>query len=230
MQKTLESFIDPINIPKKYGGQLDFHFGDMPILDPVLEKVLTWEGTHKNFGQGPMYWVQNKGEKTMQLIARGSVDEKERDEVICTVKKTVEEEPAVHAVIQNGHAAVGTSSNPTPLPSTQSQPPSTTAPVSETAPPLPAPGSELLTAPTVPPSPAASTANLDSTATAPEIERETQVVQQGEVVPASRPEPTSFVTATEGLSLSEKTGNLPNGKGPHTTAVANLLDPVVNKD
>lgn len=60
------------------------------------------------------------------------------------------------------------------------------------------------------------------------------VVQEGEVIPATRPEPMKFHTAVEGvetLSLNEKAGNLGNGtaneNGPHATATANLLDPNV---
>jgi hypothetical protein len=62
---------------------------------------------------------------------------------------------------------------------------------------------------------------------------EEPVIQEGEVIPASRPEPVSFVTANEGLnalSLNEKSEPLLNGNitGPHSTLTANLLDPNVN--
>jgi len=223
VKKTLESFIDPANIPTKYGGQLDFNFGDMPIFDPALEKVLKWEGTNTNFPPGPMYWVHKKGESEIELIARGTVDEKERHEAVCTVKKTVE--PA-EAIAMNGHTAAPAET--------------TTATDNKSlAVPQPEPSSVLLTAPTVPPSPAASTTNLntvhDPTPTDSTTQgTEQQVVQDGQVVPSSRPEPKSFVTANDGmntLSLNEKSENIPNGAaGPHSTTTANLLDPAVSVD
>jgi hypothetical protein len=210
MKETLESFIDPVNIPQKYGGQLDFHFGEFPVLDPALEKLVTWEEGHTDFGQGPMYWVHNKSEHTMHLVAKGSVDEKEREEKICTLKKLLEDEPPVEAIIANGHATAP--AEPDPQPASDSVP-------------NPAPESVLLTSPTVPPSPAASTANLNAV----------HVPLQGrEVVAASRPEPTSFVTATDGLqplSLNEKVGNVSNGSaGPHATSLANLPGPAVGEN
>jgi hypothetical protein len=62
---------------------------------------------------------------------------------------------------------------------------------------------------------------------------EEPVVQEGEVIPASHPEPVSFITAHEGLntlSLNEKSEPLLNAEitGPHSTLTANLLDPKVN--
>jgi hypothetical protein len=211
MKKTLESFIDPVNIPKKYGGELEFQFGDMPVLDPALEKVLTWEGSNNDFPRGPMYWVHKKDEPEIEAIARGSVDEKERNEGVCIVKKMLRDDE--DREVMNGHATTGTE-NTKPEPKL-----------------LPVPGSVLLTAPTVPPSPATSTANLNAPQPAmPEVEK--VVVQGGEVVPESRPEFQSFVTAHEGLNgltLNEKAGNLTNGSaGPHTADIANEIDPTMN--
>ncbi|KAK9366599.1 CRAL-TRIO domain-containing protein [Lipomyces kononenkoae] len=87
MKATLELFIDPANIPKKYGGELDFEFGQMPILDPGLKDLLRWEGTYKDFPSGPIYW-KDEGDH-IEAIAVGSVGSKEREEVICKVRKVV---------------------------------------------------------------------------------------------------------------------------------------------
>jgi hypothetical protein len=89
MHETLRSFIDPANIPKKYGGELDFNFGDMPVLDPVLEDVITWKNGNKDFPPGPMYW-EDKGD-FIELEARGSVDGRERRETIAAVRKTAKQ-------------------------------------------------------------------------------------------------------------------------------------------
>jgi len=86
MKATLEQFIDPVNIPKKYGGQLEFQFGDYPVIDPAIEKVVQWEGDFTRFPLGPKYWVHGNSEH-MEAIAVGTVDEKERRVVVCTLKK-----------------------------------------------------------------------------------------------------------------------------------------------
>jgi hypothetical protein len=223
MKKTLESFIDPANIPKKYGGQLEFHFGDMPVLDPALEKILTWEGGNTDFPHGPMYWVHKEDKPEIEAIARGSTNEKERNEAVCIVKKLLGDNEDKDTRYTNGLAASGLENK---ILETKAAPA-----------PLPEPESVLLTAPTVPPSPATSTVNLTAAATEeplPPKEIEQKVVQGEEVIQESRPQLESFVTAQEGfnqLTLAEKTGNVANGSaGPHTTFIANKLDPAVNTD
>jgi hypothetical protein len=197
VKKTLESFIDPKNIPKKYGGELEFQFGDKPVLDPELAKVLKWEGERDGFPMGPMFWV-NKGEKNgneMEAIAVGSVEKVERNEKVCTVTKLLGEKEEV--IEMNGHATTGTAEKQH----------------HESAP--------------------AAAEDIPLPPTVSEPTSEEPVVQEGEVIPASRPEPVAFVTAHEGLnglSLNEKSEPLLNGNitGPHSTLTANLLDPNVN--
>jgi len=198
VKKTLESFIDPKNIPKKYGGELEFQFGDKPVLDPQLAKVLKWEGERDGFPIGPMFWV-NKGEKNgneMEAIAVGSVEKIERIEKVCTVTKLLGEEDTI---AMNGHATTGTTEK-------EKQPHESAPAVTEDTPTISEPNGT-----------------------------EEPVVQEGEVIPASRPEPVSFVTVNEGLnplSLNEKSEPLLIGNGnitgPHSTLTANLLDPNVN--
>lgn len=233
MKKTLESFIDPANIPKKYGGQLEFEFGDMPKLDPHLKSVLEWQNGNTDFPHGPMYWVNDKGHKEtgkvegtkIKALAVGSEGKKERNEEVCVVTTTYTE-------AMNGHAIK--------------------EPESEKVNQIPASRPDFLTVPggienvdTEPSSPVAP--SMATTEAESELEEEklllpegeTPVIQDGEVVPASRPEPVSFVTATEGvktLSLDAKSGNVPNGsivkngevKVPHLTDTAHLLDPNLN--
>jgi hypothetical protein len=87
MKKTLETFIDPANIPKKYGGQLDFQFGDMPVPDPAWKDVMTWEGNYKEFPTGPLYWVPSDDKKGMKALAVGSNHESERRDTVCVLEK-----------------------------------------------------------------------------------------------------------------------------------------------
>jgi hypothetical protein len=201
MKKTLESFIDPANIPAKYGGQLDFHFGDMPVLDPAYKDVLTFESGNTDFPHGPMYWIHGKDGKEMEALAVGTVDEMERKEKVCTVKKLLgeDEDPVGGEIAMNGHAkgpdtlGEGLRTVPTAAPSVATTEAETNPNVSVTAPVEPAKAEGL--------TPVA--------------------VQEGQLVSTSRPEPVSFVTATEGLdtlSLNEKTGNVPNGTAHLPTA------------
>ena len=148
MKTTLESFIDPINIPKKYGGSLDFEFGQMPLLDPALSKVLKWEGEYTDFPKGPMYWTSTGETDKIEALAVGSIDEKQRKEKVCMVTREKELDiPAPIAI--NGHAE---------------------SPKLELAPPtLP---SAMLEAPTVPVTPV--TEKTDPLTREPELEKATE--------------------------------------------------------
>ena len=88
VKPTLESFIDPKNIPKKYGGELDFSWGDVPSLDPYINEVATWENGYKDFPIGPLYWKLIDGGKTLECIAAGTVDQKQRHETVCKIPAT----------------------------------------------------------------------------------------------------------------------------------------------
>jgi len=79
MKSTLEKYIDPANIPKKYGGQLDFNFGDMPVLEPAIVNALDMKegcsGLPKQRGEatlpiGPIKWHEGRG-KEMEAIGVG---------------------------------------------------------------------------------------------------------------------------------------------------------------
>lgn len=85
VKPTLESFIDPANIPKQYGGQLDFKWGDKPTTDPAVKAVATWENGYTDFPIGPLYWRVNSEGTRLECIAVGTVDQKERHEVVCSI-------------------------------------------------------------------------------------------------------------------------------------------------
>jgi len=179
MKKTLEAFIDPVNIPKKYGGELEFEFGDQPKFDPALKDVLTWKGDFTAFPEGPLYWVHTKDKEAIEAIAVGTTNGVERQEQVCTVRKTlqdhIDETP-------NGHVTSG-------------------ADVAH---------EKYLNVPTGPTgAPSIADTETETINTDPAL-----AVQEGELVPASRPEPVTFVTATENLTLNEKAGTLTNGTSP----------------
>jgi hypothetical protein len=162
----------------------------MPVLDPTLKDVLTFEDGNTDFPHGPMYWIHGKDGKEMEALAVGTVDEKERKEKVCTLKKLLgdDEDPVGGETIMNGHAKAGQDTL----------------------------GEDLRMVPTAAPSVANTETEMNpnvsvtAPAEAAKVGDSTPVaVQEGELVPKSRPEPVSFVTASEGLN--EKTGNMPNG-------------------
>ncbi|ROT43013.1 Sec14 cytosolic factor [Sodiomyces alkalinus F11] len=88
VKPTLEAFIDPRNIPKKYGGELDFGFGMDPVNDPSWEGVLEWANGYTAFPNGPMVWRPTADGKKLECIGIGSENGKKRDVPICSLLRT----------------------------------------------------------------------------------------------------------------------------------------------
>ncbi|MCJ1382047.1 hypothetical protein MMC17_005159 [Xylographa soralifera] len=82
--KTLSAFIEPGNIPKKYGGTLNYEFGMPPLLDPAEEAHITWAAANHKWPEGPLRWIPGK-DGTLEALAVGSIDGKERREVVATM-------------------------------------------------------------------------------------------------------------------------------------------------
>lgn len=84
MKSTLEMYIDPSNIPRKYGGTLDWEWGDLPTLEPKISKVLQWENPSKNkngeniFPAGPIKWRPDEN-GDLVAMAVGSENGKQRE-------------------------------------------------------------------------------------------------------------------------------------------------------
>jgi len=56
---TLSQYIDASNIPKSYGGQLDYTFGEKPVIGPDMAKHGKWllaDGVQPSLPIGPMVW------------------------------------------------------------------------------------------------------------------------------------------------------------------------------
>ena len=79
----MSEFIDPINIPKKYGGQLDWSFGDMPKLDDELLELAGGE-LKQGLPIGPIKWVESSDGK-LRIVAVGSKDAQRRETPIASV-------------------------------------------------------------------------------------------------------------------------------------------------
>ncbi|RXK38680.1 hypothetical protein M231_03990 [Tremella mesenterica] len=93
---TLSEYIDPQHIPVKYGGQLQWSFGDLPSLDPVMLEHLQWaEGAERakegrSWPIGPVKWdVAEDGR--MVAVAVGTKDGKGRKERVVVVDRKYEE-------------------------------------------------------------------------------------------------------------------------------------------
>ncbi|EFY92086.1 phosphatidylinositol transporter, putative [Metarhizium acridum CQMa 102] len=88
VKPTLEAFIEPRNIPKKYGGELDFSFGQLSVPDPNWEGVVEWENGYSSFPSGPLLWEDVDDGKRAACIALGKDKGTPRKVRICTVPKT----------------------------------------------------------------------------------------------------------------------------------------------
>ncbi|KAJ4265087.1 hypothetical protein NW762_005333 [Fusarium torreyae] len=87
VKTVLEQYIEPRNIPKKYGGELDYNFGELGNPDPTWDGVVVFENGHKTFPSGPLLW-QDDAEGRLVCIAKGYKDGQPRNERICTIPKT----------------------------------------------------------------------------------------------------------------------------------------------
>ncbi|RSL58571.1 hypothetical protein CEP53_006087 [Fusarium sp. AF-6] len=87
VKTVLEQFIEPRNIPKKYGGELDYTFGQLSIPDPHWDGIVKWENGHKGFPSGPLLWEDIEGDR-LACVARGYKGGQPRNERICTIPKT----------------------------------------------------------------------------------------------------------------------------------------------
>ncbi|EEH05507.1 conserved hypothetical protein [Histoplasma capsulatum G186AR] len=103
VKSTLSTFMEPCNIPKQFGGELDWNWGDMPSLDEPAKElagILTRVGergvndvsatdlttpaigdTRRDFVKGPVVW----NNETAEIM--GSVDGADRRRAITLPKK-----------------------------------------------------------------------------------------------------------------------------------------------
>ncbi|KAF9639475.1 Cellular retinaldehyde-binding/triple function [Lasiodiplodia theobromae] len=90
MKETLEQYIDVENIPKKYGGKLDFEFGDMPVLEPQIAERLKFVNPSVQKGAntiptGPVKWEESPG-GAVQAVAVGSEGGKPRRQIVAELQ------------------------------------------------------------------------------------------------------------------------------------------------
>jgi hypothetical protein len=102
VKPTLLQYMDEENIPKKYGGKLDFKFGDMPMLEPAIADSLDWQdetrkGGFRSFPTGPIKWQKGENGK-MQAIAVGTQNGTKRNRPLAATR------PAAPAAAQSSLA------------------------------------------------------------------------------------------------------------------------------
>ncbi|KAJ7235158.1 CRAL-TRIO domain-containing protein [Mycena haematopus] len=83
VQPTLTRFMRPADLPRKYGGELEWSYGMPPSLDGEIARVvrgLGGVGGEGKWVKGPLRWVAEK--EGAKIVARGTVGGKPRDEVV----------------------------------------------------------------------------------------------------------------------------------------------------
>ncbi|KAI1131561.1 CRAL-TRIO domain-containing protein [Nemania abortiva] len=84
---VLTTFMDLEDIPKNYGGKLQWSFFDEPAYDDEIKRIVTWENGFTNFPPGPCYWQPTEDGTQLACIAVGSKDGQERRVRVCTIPK-----------------------------------------------------------------------------------------------------------------------------------------------
>jgi hypothetical protein len=98
MKPTLEKYIDIENIPKKYGGQLDFDWGMMPLLEPAIADSLNWRQDgpllkgQRTIPTGPIKWRNDKNDVTgLEMVAAGSENGVQREVVLASIQTSFDD-------------------------------------------------------------------------------------------------------------------------------------------
>lgn len=76
------------DIPKKYGGQLDFECGMMPVLDPQIRQCIDIKGGAEGqalFLSAPVRWIEAGEDGEMTALGVGSIGGKQRNEPVATL-------------------------------------------------------------------------------------------------------------------------------------------------
>lgn len=139
MASTLAKYVDLDNVPKKYGGNLDWQFGDMPFLEPAIADRLQWKTTieekgHKTLPIGPIYW---RYDDDGNLVARATGSHKgvpRKDDVAGLAV-----EPGIHLLSLNPGRITKSKVNPASIPTSSRTSTATNTPASSAKAPATAP-------------------------------------------------------------------------------------------
>ncbi|KAF2170392.1 hypothetical protein M409DRAFT_19215 [Zasmidium cellare ATCC 36951] len=89
VKPTLEKFVDSSEIPKRYGGTLDWEFGDLPLIDSELLGLMNMEDGIPTILPGPIRWRKSADGTRVEAHALGSSSGQQRDEVIAHMPSEV---------------------------------------------------------------------------------------------------------------------------------------------
>ncbi|KAJ6781272.1 hypothetical protein PWT90_05031 [Aphanocladium album] len=83
---SLEEIVEKCHIPKQYGGELEYNFGDAPALDPALKDTFTWAGEYSSLPLAPLIWEPVEGSPDKVACLRvGSDNGQTVRETVCTI-------------------------------------------------------------------------------------------------------------------------------------------------
>lgn len=85
---ALEEVIDKASIPKAYGGELDYTFGNPPVVDPAVKDSITWNGEHSSFPLASLVWepvVDSPDQVACWRVGRNNGEAVR--ECLCTIPK-----------------------------------------------------------------------------------------------------------------------------------------------
>lgn len=124
VRPTLEAFIHPRNIPRRYGGELDYEFGQLGAPDPHWRGVIDWEDGFSAFPTGPLLWEEVDDGRRLACVAYGTEGGKPRRQRICTLPK-IWPAVAAPAPATNGAAVATNTASADVSEATQTAEPST---------------------------------------------------------------------------------------------------------
>lgn len=97
--------MDIKDIPKVYGGELDWSFFEEPAWGDEIKRICQFENGYTEFPPGPMYWVPIDDGKRIECLAVGTKDGKDRRERICTIAKAFPPQAATESAPPAENAA-----------------------------------------------------------------------------------------------------------------------------
>ncbi|KAI0006772.1 CRAL-TRIO domain-containing protein [Xylariaceae sp. FL0662B] len=116
---VLTSFMDLKDIPKNYGGELEWDFFDDPAWDDEILRICRWENGYTTFPPGPLYWRPIDDGRRLECLAVGSRGETDRRERVCSITrayppKSSEESSYTDAVAPTDTATIEAEGNSSP--------------------------------------------------------------------------------------------------------------------
>ncbi|KAI0409491.1 CRAL-TRIO domain-containing protein [Xylaria palmicola] len=115
---VLTTFMDLEDIPKNYGGKLEWSFFDEPAYDDEIKRIVTWENGFTNFPPGPCHWQSIEDGTRLECLAVGSENDQDRRVRVCTIPKAFppKSDASTEMPVANGEDDVPTTTSTALLP------------------------------------------------------------------------------------------------------------------